>query len=123
MANEDYQDQAEQEMQDQQVAEEQVEQEEAASAEQAGLMAAAQQERQKKKSRVKKKIEKKIVVWLVTSGCSCCLPVLVFIATLSLVTIIVFYIEGFFQRQHGDYNNFANAKLVQAIEKNYDFFR
>ena len=45
---------------------------------------------------IKKKVKKRIAVWLATSGCACCLPLIICVATIGIVTVVIFYIEGFF---------------------------
>jgi hypothetical protein len=57
---------------------------------------AAMQGSETQESKTKKKVKRRIIGWLATSGCACCLPAIVFLATIGIVTIIVFYIEGLF---------------------------
>jgi hypothetical protein len=54
------------------------------------------QQVKKRKSKLKKKTERRIITWIATSGCSCCLPVVIFIMTIGIVTIATLYIMGYF---------------------------
>ena len=53
-------------------------------------------QKQSKDGKLKKKAKKGLAAWLVTSGCACCAPLIFFIATIGIVTTVVFYVKGFF---------------------------
>lgn len=53
-------------------------------------------QKQSKDSKLKKKAKKRFAAWLVTSGCACCAPLILFFATLSIITICIFYVNNFF---------------------------
>lgn len=45
---------------------------------------------------LEKKVKKRLLIGFLGSACACCLPIIVILASISIVTIVVFYIQGFF---------------------------